>query len=399
MNDQVVLQLSQLLVAQGNALLQDPAKLEQLLNQTCSAFPGKVKALVTLLDKKAVTYLSNWANEQQPNKLSFEQVRDGLAKKFADAQLMNASAAAWAVEAWAIALGYRTATASSPTAAVVAPAQAASPAAPVASAAGGSAPSQPRSGNVYAPPAARVEDPGTVDEEGETFIEGGRTLGAGRGWGWLAGGWNLFKQDPGIWIVNLLIFVGISIVLNIVPFVGGLLSFLLNGVFLGGMMIGAEAQRRGESLEVGHLFAGFKQNAGGLVVLGLLYMAALIAIVLVGVGIIGFSTFSAAVRGNPDVWVKILLAGLVILALSIPVMMAYIYAPALIALRGMGAGAAMKCSFLGSIRNIVPGLVYGVLLFVFAVLATIPLGLGWLVLGPVVTASVYASYRDVFYES
>jgi hypothetical protein len=47
----------------------------------------------------------------------------------------------------------------------------------------------------------------------------------------------------------------------------------------------------------------------------------------------------------------------------------------------------------------VPGLVYGVLLFVFAVLATIPLGLGWLVLGPVVTASVYASYRDVFYES
>jgi len=33
---------------------------------------------------------------------------------------------------------------------------------------------------------------------------------------------------------------------------------------------------------------------------------------------------------------------------------------------------------------------------VFAILATIPFGLGWLVLAPVFAGSVYASYRDIF---
>jgi hypothetical protein len=34
---------------------------------------------------------------------------------------------------------------------------------------------------------------------------------------------------------------------------------------------------------------------------------------------------------------------------------------------------------------------------VLAVLATIPLGLGWFVLAPLGIASMYASYRDIFY--
>ena len=33
-----------------------------------------------------------------------------------------------------------------------------------------------------------------------------------------------------------------------------------------------------------------------------------------------------------------------------------------------------------------------------AVVASIPLALGWFVLAPVFVASMYASYRDIFYE-
>jgi hypothetical protein len=33
-----------------------------------------------------------------------------------------------------------------------------------------------------------------------------------------------------------------------------------------------------------------------------------------------------------------------------------------------------------------------------AIVATIPLALGWLVLGPVLAATLYASYRDIFYR-
>jgi hypothetical protein len=31
-------------------------------------------------------------------------------------------------------------------------------------------------------------------------------------------------------------------------------------------------------------------------------------------------------------------------------------------------------------------------------LASIPFGLGWLVLGPVILGSVYAAYRDIYFE-
>jgi hypothetical protein len=33
------------------------------------------------------------------------------------------------------------------------------------------------------------------------------------------------------------------------------------------------------------------------------------------------------------------------------------------------------------------------------ILATIPILLGWLLLGPVLMVSVYTAYRDIFYET
>ena len=43
-----------------------------------------------------------------------------------------------------------------------------------------------------------------------------------------------------------------------------------------------------------------------------------------------------------------------------------------------------------------PMLVYGVVLITLAVLATIPILLGWLVLLPVIFTALYASYNDIF---
>jgi uncharacterized membrane protein len=56
----------------------------------------------------------------------------------------------------------------------------------------------------------------------------------------------------------------------------------------------------------------------------------------------------------------------------------------------------MKTSFSGCLRNLLPFLVYGVVMLVLAVLATLPIGLGWLILGPMLSASVYTSYRDIY---
>jgi uncharacterized membrane protein len=57
----------------------------------------------------------------------------------------------------------------------------------------------------------------------------------------------------------------------------------------------------------------------------------------------------------------------------------------------------MKASFTGCLRNIVPFLVYGVIGFVLMVLASVPVLLGWLVLGPVMVASIYTAYRDIYF--
>ncbi len=76
--------------------------------------------------------------------------------------------------------------------------------------------------------------------------------------------------------------------------------------------------------------------------------------------------------------------------------MAIWFAPALVVLRGDEPFAAMKTSFNACLRNVVPFLVYGLVGLLLAILATIPLGLGWFVLAPVYAASIYAGYKDIF---
>ena len=59
----------------------------------------------------------------------------------------------------------------------------------------------------------------------------------------------------------------------------------------------------------------------------------------------------------------------------------------------------MGQSFRACLKNIVPFLLYGIVFFFLFVLAAIPLGLGFLVVIPVLIASIYTSYRDVFYRA
>ena len=47
-------------------------------------------------------------------------------------------------------------------------------------------------------------------------------------------------------------------------------------------------------------------------------------------------------------------------------------------------------------KNVLAFLVYGLIVLVLAFFAALPVGLGFLVLIPVLAGSVYAAYRDVF---
>jgi hypothetical protein len=229
---------------------------------------------------------------------------------------------------------------------------------------------------------------------------GGRAVGAGQGWTWIADGFGLFKKAPGMWIALVIVLIVILLVLAFIPLLGAVATFLLMPLFLGGLMLGCRALQGGGGLEVGHLFAGFKEHTGNLIVLGALAIGGWIIVMLPVIAIVGAGTLFGLMRGDAAgaaaMGGSFLLAWLVAMALSIPIYMALWFAPALVVLRGLAPVAAIKESFFGCLKNMVPFLIYGIVLLVLGIVAAIPLGLGWLVLGPVAIASVYTAYRDIY---
>ncbi|MEK7797074.1 MAG: hypothetical protein AAB315_06440, partial [Pseudomonadota bacterium] len=91
-----------------------------------------------------------------------------------------------------------------------------------------------------------------------------------------------------------------------------------------------------------------------------------------------------------------LLALPVVLGVQLLVALALIYAVPLVMFRGVPASQAMGSSLRANLRNILPLLVSGVLYLFVAVLATLPLLLGWLVLLPVSAGTLYRSYKDLY---
>ncbi len=251
--------------------------------------------------------------------------------------------------------------------------------------------------NPYATPKTTVADPAVSPGN---FVPGGRGVAAGRGWDWIVSGWELFRRQPGTWIGLVVLALIIFIVIGIIPFVGSLALALLGPVFGAGVVLGCRALEDGGRLEVGHLFAGFRDRMGALIAVGALNLAAQVAIMVVVGVITGASMLTMMRGGQPDaagMSAGMVLAGLIAAALMIPVAMAVWFAPALVVLNGRATVEAMKDSFSGCLKNIVPFLLYGVVLFIAAIVASIPLGLGWLALGPVIAASIYTAYRDIFY--
>jgi uncharacterized membrane protein len=138
-----------------------------------------------------------------------------------------------------------------------------------------------------------------------------------------------------------------------------------------------------------------------------------VSLIFVGVGLviaiayfgaIGFSVMGAALSGDGEAVGRALLASvgiavigaLLALLVAVPLIAAYWFAPALVFMHDVGPVTAMKASFGVSIRNILPFLVYGLVMFVLLIVAMIPFGLGMLVMVPLSITSAYASYRDIF---
>lgn len=239
----------------------------------------------------------------------------------------------------------------------------------------------------------------------ETLIPGGRGRPAGEGASWIGSGWRLFTRAALMWVIAMLILFVIYILANFVPVLGAIAMHVLNPVFAAGLMVACASLERGGEFELEHLFAGFKRNFGKLVIVGVVVALVEAAILLAflgiaGVGLLG-GIFTAASGEQAEQIlaasvIPLLLGTLVALALLVPVFMAYWFAPALVVLNDVEPVEALKQSFTGCLRNIVPSLVYGLIMLALSLLVALTLGLGLLVWVPLFFTSTYAAYRDIF---
>lgn len=247
-----------------------------------------------------------------------------------------------------------------------------------------------------------------------------RKLDAASGVAWWGEGWRIFAAAPGTWIGIVAAFVVASALLYFIPAIGGALQSVLTPVFAGGVMLGCHALARGERLTVGHLFEGFQ---GGrfrpLLALGLIWIAILVALAVVAVaaaflalGPSGASTLMALAAQPPVdystlaallesadleyIVIALVVVAMIVLTTVLLAAMAYWFAPALVVLNGERPVAALRMSFDASTKNFGAFLLYSVISLGLAIAASILLGLGWLVVGPMVAGSCYAGWRTIF---
>ncbi|MDX1653986.1 MAG: BPSS1780 family membrane protein [Candidatus Competibacteraceae bacterium] len=235
---------------------------------------------------------------------------------------------------------------------------------------------------------------------------------AERGWSWIVAGWHLFRQAPLPWVLMMAVYGLISIVLSGIPLLGPLAYALIVPALTGGMIFAAKVLEEGGTLEVVHLFQAFRQQErtvpmlalGGLLlggtllialVLGVLFMGGLAMTMGGGMGP-GYGPMGPDYQAGMEAAGWGLLGFLVSLALMLGLLMAVFYAVPLVMLEGHPPWPAVQASLGACLKNLLALLVFGVIVTLLSLVAAIPLGLGYLILGPVTFAAVYVSYREIF---
>ena len=248
-----------------------------------------------------------------------------------------------------------------------------------------------------------------------------RVLRAVRGWAWVAEGFRLFRVAPLAWFAMVFAYWMAITLIGLIPYVGVVIASILVPAFSVAFMAASRAAELRAPVEIASLGAGFRQNVGAQIRLGGAYFAAIAAVLaatmLVDEGALAgwMSTGarpSAEAIGSDEFIGALLVAG----ALYVPVMMAFWFAPVLVAWHGLSAAKALFFSFFAGLINWRAFLVYGAgaALVMFVLPSALVLGamlitggkarialLGalfpfMLMLLPTLFASFYASYRDVF---
>jgi hypothetical protein len=225
-------------------------------------------------------------------------------------------------------------------------------------------------------------------------------VGARRGVAWLKEGFALFRARPAAWLGMSVGWLAITLGLAMIPVVGGVLANFLQPAFFAGFMIAARKQLGGDGVDVPDLFSGFRRNLRQLVQIGAILLLGELGVFAL-MGLMGLPLFGEGSSGmtvqefisvlQEKTW--ILLVGLVLTA---ALKGAFWFAPGLLAFNDLSTGAAIRWSVYAALSNYGVLLAYGLALTAMVFVALLPWGLGLFVAVPVMLASNYIGYRDIF---
>ena len=241
------------------------------------------------------------------------------------------------------------------------------------------------------------------------------TLPANRGWFWLAEGFRLFRKRPVhlsflvmsyrlIWIISLAL-----------PLIGQSIVFLTGPSFSVSLMNACRKADTSQILLPNELFSGFKKNAKVLLVQGLIHLVIAILIFALAKIMTDDLILSATANQAGELAVSLrdlTLADYLITALFLPVAMAFWFSPVLSAWHDLPAVKAIFFSFIACLRNwrafVVYFMVSGLIIVFFVALfntatplfgdffSLFMLSLFLFVFLPIMSASVYVSYQEIF---
>jgi len=281
--------------------------------------------------------------------------------------------------------------------------------------------------NPFQTPESDVAPDKFKSQSGNTTISC-QTVPALNGATWVFDGFRNFFASPFTWLLVIFLYLAMLGVLSMLPFVS-IISYIIAPIFMAGLMICARENKHNHAFFVKNLFDGFSLNGGKLAGLGALYLGMLILLMII-IFIIGFALFFGSIENietmfdpasfNPENIILILLIVLIAFGLMLPIIMAFWFAPALVIFHDIDIFTAIKLSFMGCLKNMLPYLIYSLLFLVIYLIAAIPI---FIMIGffsdpelsiPVITlmvligivellvftavflTSVYESYEDIF---
>jgi hypothetical protein len=251
----------------------------------------------------------------------------------------------------------------------------------------------------YTPPTADTKfEPGMGSE---TFIPGGRSIPAGNALLWISSAWGLFKQRIGLWIGFAVVWLLTLLMSSRIPVVSGLLVAFVTFMLVAGLIHSSDLLRRKGTFSFGDFFAAFQRKTAPMLIASLMAFAFLFASNAIS-GLIGGEALVRMLVGGfgpgaaVDIGMRVILGMLIAFAGFIIYSMSIWFAPALIMMHDVAPFEALKMSFFACLKNLLPGVVFFVVMMLVMGISAIPLGLGLLVTLPVFLICYYTSYHDIF---